>query len=127
VSDEWVKQLVAEQQVIVRSRRGFSARTEWRQLRPRNEALDARVYARAAVWLAGVDRWSDNRWRALEEQLGLDAPPERKPVPVASQPVAAAPAPPLPAPSAAAMAGNLRAPRSSSTGARRRRVSYWQG
>jgi phage terminase large subunit GpA-like protein len=122
-----VKQLVAEQQVIVRSRRGFAARTEWRQLRPRNEALDARVYARAAVWLAGVDRWSDNRWRALEEQLGLEAPPERKLVPVASQPVAAAPAPPLPAPSAAAMAGNLRAPRSSSTGARRRRVSYWPG
>lgn len=84
VSDEWVKQLVAEQQVVVRSRHGFNARTEWRQLRPRNEALDARVYARAAVWLAGADRWGEARWRTLEEQLGLDAPPARKPPPVAT-------------------------------------------
>jgi phage terminase large subunit GpA-like protein len=85
VSDEWIKQLVAEQQVIIRSRRGFNARTEWRQLRPRNEALDCRTYARAAVWLAGADRWSDNRWHSLEEQLGLDAP-SFNPVPVPVQP-----------------------------------------
>jgi phage terminase large subunit GpA-like protein len=75
VSDEWIKQLVAEQQVVIRSRRGFATRTEWRQLRPRNEALDCRTYARAAVWLAGADRWSDNRWHDLEQQLGLEAPP----------------------------------------------------
>ena len=80
-SDEWVKQLVAEQQVIVRSRHGFHARTEWRQLRPRNEALDARVYARAAIWLAGCDRWGDNRWRSLEMQLGITEPPPHKPPP----------------------------------------------
>ena len=92
-SDEWIKQIVAEQQVIVRSRRGFAARTEWRQLRPRNEALDGRVYARAAVWLAGVDRWADNRWRALEIQLGLDEPPPRKPPP---PPAARGPGGPVP-------------------------------
>jgi phage terminase large subunit GpA-like protein len=74
VSDEWVKQLVSEQQVIVRSRQGFNVKTEWRQLRARNEALDCRVYARAAVWLAGADRWSEHKWRDLENQLGLDAP-----------------------------------------------------
>ena len=34
VSDEWIKQLVAEQQVIIRSRRGFATRTEWRQTAP---------------------------------------------------------------------------------------------
>jgi phage terminase large subunit GpA-like protein len=92
VSDEWIKQLVAEQQVIIRSRRGFATRTEWRQLRPRNEALDCRIYARAAVWLAGADRWSDARWHGLEQQLGLDAPPFN-PVPlkraiVTEQPIA---------------------------------------
>jgi phage terminase large subunit GpA-like protein len=85
-SDEWCRQLVAEQQVIVRSRRGFQARTEWRLLRPRNEALDARVYARAVVWLAGADRWAEARWRNLEEQLGLDAPPPAPPAPVAPAP-----------------------------------------
>jgi phage terminase large subunit GpA-like protein len=84
IPDEWVKQLVAEQQVIVRSRRGFAVRTEWRQLRARNEALDCRVYARAAVWLAGADRWSAAKWRDLEMQLGISEPTtERVEAPVA--------------------------------------------
>jgi phage terminase large subunit GpA-like protein len=74
VPDEWVKQLVSEQQVIVRNRRGFAVRTEWRQLRARNEAIDCRVYARAAVWLAGADRWSEAKWRDLEGQVGLEPP-----------------------------------------------------
>ena len=73
-SDQWTQQLVSEQQVIVRGRHGFAVRTEWRQLRPRNEALDCRVYARAAVWLTGADRWPDSRWRGLEDQLGLPPP-----------------------------------------------------
>lgn len=109
VSDEWIRQLVAKQQVIIRSRRGFATRTEWRQLRPRNEALDCRTYARAAVWLAGADRWSDARWHALEEQLGLKAPPFN-PVPmkraiVTEQPVAAAADP---APRAPPIGGDIR-------------------
>lgn len=86
-SDEWMRQTVAEQPVIVRSRTGFAVRTEWRPLRPRNEALDMRVYARAATWLAGMDRWSDATWRDLEEQLGLD------PLPRAPEPAKAAPEP----------------------------------
>jgi phage terminase large subunit GpA-like protein len=32
--------------------------------------LDCRVYARAAAWIAGADRWSDRQWTDLEEQLG---------------------------------------------------------
>lgn len=124
VGDEFVKQLVAEQQVIIRSRRGFAARTEWRQLRPRNEALDNRIYARAAVWLAGADRWSDNRWRALEEQLGLDAPGPRKPPPMTAPP-AASTATPMPETTPPASAGHIR--RSAAYPPRRRRVAYWQG
>jgi len=54
---EWVKQLVAEQLVTVKTKRGFS-RLEWQKLRERNEALDCRVYARAAAWMAGADRWA---------------------------------------------------------------------
>jgi phage terminase large subunit GpA-like protein len=130
-SDEWIKQLVAEQQVIVRSRHGFSAKTEWRQLRPRNEALDCRVYARAAVWLSGADRWSDARWAALEAQLGLGPLPARNPPPPASKPSSEALAPPAPAPAPAALppavtAGNIRArPSAAATAGRRRRVAYW--
>jgi phage terminase large subunit GpA-like protein len=120
VSDEWIKQLVAEQQVIIRSRRGFATRTEWRQLRPRNEALDCRTYSRAAVWLAGVDRWSDNRWRQLEEQLGLDAPPSYNPVQSSAAPAnEGAKSDDVP------VAGQLRVRRAASP--RRRRIAYWQG
>ena len=66
---EWVKQLVAEQLVTVTTRRGFS-RLEWQKLRERNESLDCRVYARAAAWIAGVDRWTEAMWRDLEQQVG---------------------------------------------------------
>jgi phage terminase large subunit GpA-like protein len=131
-SDEWIKQLVAEQQVIVRSRHGFGSRTEWRQLRPRNEALDARVYARAVVWLSGADRWSDARWRALEEQLGLSELPARNPPPASTAPPTGPLEPPAPAPTPvpaapAVSAGNIRARPGGAAPGRRRRVAYWQG
>jgi phage terminase large subunit GpA-like protein len=66
---EWVKQLTAEQLVTVKTKRGFQ-RLEWQKLRERNEVLDCRVYARAAAWIAGADRWSDAKWRDLEDQVG---------------------------------------------------------
>ena len=67
---EWLKQLTAEQLVTVKTRRGFS-KLEWQKLRERNEALDLRVYARAAAWIAGADRWPEARWAILEGQLGV--------------------------------------------------------
>jgi phage terminase large subunit GpA-like protein len=70
---EWVKQLVAEQLVTVKTKRGFS-RLEWQKLRERNEALDCRVYARAAAWIAGADRWTEAMWRNLEHQVGVNEP-----------------------------------------------------
>ncbi len=66
---EWLKQLVAEQLVTVKTRRGFQ-KLEWQKLRERNEALDCRVYARAAAWIAGADRWSEAMWKDLEAQVG---------------------------------------------------------
>jgi phage terminase large subunit GpA-like protein len=39
-------------------------------LRERNEALDCRVYARAAAWIAGADRWTEAMWHNLEQQIG---------------------------------------------------------
>jgi phage terminase large subunit GpA-like protein len=77
VENEWLKQFVAEQLVTVRTKRGF-ARLEWQKLRERNEALDCRVYARAAAWIAGADRWPDEKWRDLEDQLGA-APADSDP------------------------------------------------
>jgi ParB-like chromosome segregation protein Spo0J len=47
------------------------ARLEWQKLRERNEALDCRVYARAAAWIAGADRWTEAMWRDLEQQVNV--------------------------------------------------------
>ncbi len=71
---EWIRQLVAEQLTVVKTRRGFQ-KLEWQKMRERNEALDCRVYARAAAWILGADRWSEKVWRDLEAQF-----PSRKPV-----------------------------------------------
>ncbi len=72
IDSEWVKQLTAEQLVTVKNRQGFT-RLEWQKLRERNEALDNRVYARAAAWVSAIDRWPERKWRELEEQLGVGA------------------------------------------------------
>jgi phage terminase large subunit GpA-like protein len=68
VEAEWLKQLTAEQLVTVKTKRGF-AKLEWQKLRERNEALDCRVYARAAAWIAGLDRWPDDRWAEAEREV----------------------------------------------------------
>ncbi|PKP68341.1 MAG: phage tail protein [Alphaproteobacteria bacterium HGW-Alphaproteobacteria-4] len=73
---EWLKQLTAEQLVTVKSRRGFS-KLEWQKLRERNEALDIRIYARAAAWILGADRWPDARWQELEGQFKIIEPSGR--------------------------------------------------
>jgi phage terminase large subunit GpA-like protein len=54
--------------MTVRSKRGY-AKLEWQQMRDRNEALDCRVYARAAAWLMGIDRWDERKWGGLAAQL----------------------------------------------------------
>ncbi len=68
---EWLKQLVAEQLVTIRNKRGY-ARQEWQKMRERNEALDTRVYARAAAWILGADRFDERMWRQLEKQAGVE-------------------------------------------------------
>ena len=70
---ERVKQLVAEQLVTVKTKRGFD-QLEWQKLRDRNETLDCRVYARAAAWVLGVDRYAEARWKQLEDQLVSRSP-----------------------------------------------------
>ena len=55
---------------LVRNKRGFGHQ-EWQKMRERNEALDCRVYARAAAWIHGADRWDESTWRSLENQAGV--------------------------------------------------------
>lgn len=67
--EEYFKQLTAEKLVTVKDRRGFPRR-EWRKLRERNEALDCRIYARAAAAALGIDRLQESAWQKLEQALG---------------------------------------------------------
>ena len=89
--DEHFKQLCAEQLVTRKDKRGRTKK-EWEQTRPRNEGLDCRVYARAAAWDVGMDRFQDRHWRTLEQKLQPDAatvqaqPPQQNEQNVTPQP-----------------------------------------
>jgi phage terminase large subunit GpA-like protein len=63
--DEWIKQLVAEQLITKKNKRTGRVNQEWQQTRPRNEALDNAIYARAIAISLGVDRWSEAKWVKL--------------------------------------------------------------
>ena len=67
---EYFEQLTAEK-LVTRYHKGF-ARKEWQKTRPRNEALDCRVYAYAAL------RILNPVWSAIQKRL---TPPESKPAP----------------------------------------------
>jgi phage terminase large subunit GpA-like protein len=63
---EYFKQLTAEQ-LVTRIVKGYPKRI-WQKIRDRNEALDCRVYARAAAIALGIDRWSENKWEQLRNK-----------------------------------------------------------
>lgn len=62
---EYFKQLTAEQ-LVTRIVKGHPKR-EWQKTRERNEALDCRVYVRAAAIALGIDRWNESKWWQLSE------------------------------------------------------------
>lgn len=93
---EAVKQLVAEQLVAVNDRRGF-ARQEWRKLRDRNERLDCRNYARAALSVLGADRYGDRFWAMWRRPASAPEPSPAGPDTTPAPPVPRLPAPPPPA------------------------------
>lgn len=76
---EYFKQLTAERQVLKRMKSGRT-KVEWEQHRPRNEALDARVYALAAAWDYGVHHFQADHWDMLEQMTkGVAVSPTPKP------------------------------------------------
>ncbi len=68
MDEEFFQQICAEQLVLKRRRDGFHSQ-EWRKIRERNEALDCYVYARAAAYLLGIDRFTDKNWRDIKNRL----------------------------------------------------------
>ena len=72
-AEEYFKQLTAEKRII-RVHRGYP-RAVWEKDPTRNnEALDCRVYARAAASIYGLDRFAERHWLQLEEVLGKPVP-----------------------------------------------------
>ena len=84
-AEEYFKQLCAEV-LVPRIRRSSGSKREtartyvWEKKRERNEVLDCRVYARAALYAHGADRWRPEDWQAkLEAISGGGAPAARQP------------------------------------------------
>jgi phage terminase large subunit GpA-like protein len=82
--EEYFKQLTAEQLVPRKSRKGFTT-FGWELIPGReNHYLDARVYARAAAAVIGLDRFSETDWHSLERALGQAPPPSPEPTATSS-------------------------------------------
>lgn len=66
--EDFFKMLTAEEVVakIVKGQKKYV----WVKHRERNEALDCRVYARAAAIMLGLDRWKEDEWTKRESDLG---------------------------------------------------------
>jgi phage terminase large subunit GpA-like protein len=78
-SEEFFRQLTAEM-LVARKIKGFQ-KFEWVKTRDRNEALDTRIYARAAASMFGMDRFGENQWAQLEANIRAQAEvePEAQP------------------------------------------------
>jgi phage terminase large subunit GpA-like protein len=66
--EEYFKQLTAER-LVTRIVKGFPRGSWEKEPGRRNEALDCRVYARAAAAIFGLDRFEERHWRRMEEAL----------------------------------------------------------
>lgn len=63
--EEFFKQLTSEKVVLRRNKKGQTIH-EWVKDRERNEALDCRIYARAAASMAGLDRFTEKDFQKTE-------------------------------------------------------------
>ena len=66
--EEYFRQLTAER-LVTRIVKGFPRGSWEKEAGRRNEALDCRVYARAAAAVLALDRFEECHWRRMEEAL----------------------------------------------------------
>jgi phage terminase large subunit GpA-like protein len=74
---EYFEQLTAEQ--LVTTWKKNIPKREWQKTRRRNEALDCRIYARAAANVIGLDRWKESVWTSYEKRLHVTRTTDPKP------------------------------------------------
>lgn len=90
--EDYFKQLTGEQLVPHKTARGYVV-LQWEPIPNReNHVLDARVYARAAAAVLGLDRFQESDWTALERAVGQVPAMSATPAP----PTPSAPPPPRP-------------------------------
>lgn len=84
--EEFFKQITAEQLISKKNKKGYTTFV-WEVIPGReNHWLDARVYARAAANVVGLDRFREGDWVAIEKSLGMSAPPKPTPPPPVDPP-----------------------------------------
>jgi phage terminase large subunit GpA-like protein len=66
--EQYFKMLTSEQ-LIIRVMKNGARKYEWEKIYERNEALDCRLYARAAAAVVGIDRFKAKYWDDLEKQF----------------------------------------------------------
>jgi phage terminase large subunit GpA-like protein len=83
--EEFFKSLCSEQLMkrIVNGRTVY----RWTKIHERNEALDCRVYNRAAAAMFGIDRFKSTDWDILEGVFDLPEVPKPKPEPTPTKPI----------------------------------------
>lgn len=72
--------ITSEKLEVTTNRKGFSV-YQWKKVYKRNEALDCRVYARAAASIYGMDFFSDEHWnriRVLVQTAQQPSTPKKK-------------------------------------------------
>lgn len=94
LDEEYFKQLTAEQLIRVKNKKGFE-QLQWVKTYPNNEALDLLCYNVAAWYGAGMAKWADEDWIALEVEFDCKAaqPKATPPRPTPPKPAAPKPAP----------------------------------
>lgn len=75
--EHYFKMLTAER-IVTRMVKGYS-KEEWEKFRDRNEALDCRVYARAAATRLGLDRKKEDRLKGLARKHSANKKPVSAP------------------------------------------------
>lgn len=62
---------LCSEELVTKLVRGFQ-QTHFEKVYRRNEPLDTFIYSKAALHIIGGDRWNEQRWSMIEEDLGRD-------------------------------------------------------
>lgn len=81
---EFFKMLTAEQHQMLKNKKTGKVSYQWVKKYERNEVLDIRIYARAAAFIIGIDRFKDGHWDKIKAASKVIAKPKevvpKKPV-----------------------------------------------